>query len=171
LAKKVAELFRPGPVEEKKVILPQMSGSPAASLPPSGARAFARGFERSNSMGKNSKLRLFFFCDPDNLKKESSSKGEVCPKLGRTYVRPGSKLSLLFRQLSKLYESLILQGFEKAVFGVVFFFGRPAGRKKKVPAHPQSKVVLWPLEPRCAPPRFRDFRASAISGLVRFQAS
>jgi hypothetical protein len=52
---------------------------------------------------------------------------------------------LLFGAISKDNLSLILQGFQKAVFGVEFFFGRPAGRKKKVPAHTQSEIILWPM--------------------------
>jgi hypothetical protein len=126
-------------------------------------------FERSNSMAKSSKLRLFFFCDPDNLKNETFAKGKVCPKSGRTCVRPRRKLSLLFRKILQLSESLILQGFEKAVFGVAFSSAvRPVG-KKKCQLEPQSKIILWSVQPRCALPRFRDFRASAIFGLVRFR--
>jgi hypothetical protein len=120
-------------------------------------------------MAKSSKLRLFFFCDPDNLKNETFAKGKVCPKSGRTCVRPRRKLSLLFRKILQLSESLILQGFEKAVFGVAFSSAvRPVG-KKKCQLEPQSKIILWSVQPRCALPRFRDFRASAIFGLVRFR--
>jgi len=98
LAKKVAELFRPGPVEEKKSHFPpKWPEVPQLRCRQAGLKRSHGGLERLNSTGKNFKPRLFFFFDPDNLKKESSSKGQVCPKLGRTYVRPRAKLvSLIF---------------------------------------------------------------------------